>query len=318
MMLPGKDYMRSCPEFMHMVDLVSKQNPLQKKRVYNFISGQDGEYLTYAEKICKKLKESFFQSEQEQIEAAASYNRMSMDFLREQILFSKTGVYHLDDARVAHENVYSRPEVMRYYMVGLLMSYLLWPNHYKMLHFLKEHIRQISIGNYLEIAPGHGLFAAEVLQQFPDIKARLLDISTTSLQVTTDILATFEIGSDRFSSINGDFLTVPIEDTRFDFISMGEVLEHVNDALGFLQRARSLLNDHGTIFMTTCANCPAIDHIYHFHNEDEIRDLIHEAGLYIAKERVLLVEAVPREQCHHGLVPSNYCAILTKEKNDSL
>ena len=29
---------------------------------------------------------------------------------------------------------------------------------------------------------------------------------------------------------------------------------------------------------------------------------------------VRLVEAVPKEQCHHGLVPSNYCAILTKEK----
>lgn len=306
--------MEKCPEFKEMVDLVAQQNPLQKKRIQNFISGQNEEYMAYAEMICRTLKESFFRDEQEQKEAASSYNRMTMDFLKEQIRFSKTGVYRLDDASVANENIYSQPDVMRYYMVGLLISYLLWPNHYKMLHFLKRHIKEISISNYLEIAPGHGLFAAEVLQQFPDIEAKLLDISKTSLQVTSSILSAFGIAPERYSFINGDFLTVPIDDQKFDFISMGEVLEHVNDALGFLQRAHGLLADEGTMFMTTCANCPAIDHIYHFHDEHEIRDLIHEAGFNIVKDEVLLVEAVPKEQCHHGLVPSNYCAILSKEK----
>ena len=58
-----------------------------------------------------------------------------MDFLKEQIRFKKTGVYCIDDASIANEEVYSDPKVMRYYMVGLLISYMFWPNHYALYQF---------------------------------------------------------------------------------------------------------------------------------------------------------------------------------------
>ena len=72
-------------------------------------------------------------------EAARSYNRMCMDFLKEQIRFKKTGTYLINDAAIANEEVYSKPDVMRYYMIGLLLSYMFWPNHYTMLRFLDDH-----------------------------------------------------------------------------------------------------------------------------------------------------------------------------------
>jgi len=309
-----KELYNTYPEFMKIVDLISSQNPLQKKRVNNFISQQDTVYWEYAEKICRKVNQSFLKSGQEQIEAARSYNRMSMDFLREQICFSKTGTYRLKDASLAQKNVYSQPDVMRYYMVGLLLSYLLWPNHFKILSFLKAYIQEISIDSYLEIAPGHGLFAAEVLQRFSDIKATLLDISETSLGVTSDILSAFKIDSSRFSFINADFLSTSVPEDKFDFVSIGEVLEHVNDAPGFLKRVGSLLKGQGTIFMSTCANCPAIDHVYHFRSANEIRSMINDVGMTIIKERVLPVEAVPQEGYLKELIPVNYCAILIKKK----
>jgi len=305
---------KTYPEFMKIVDLISTQNPLQKKRINNFISRQDTDYWVYAEEICRKLNQSFLGSEQEKIEAARSYNRMSMDFLREQIRFRKTGVYLLDDASLAKENVYSQPDVMRYYMVGLLLSYLLWPNHFEILRFLRSSLQRIpKIESYLDIAPGHGLFTVEVMQRFPELKAVLLDISETSIHLTSRILAAFEIDLSMLSFINGDFLSVPIEGDNFDFISMGEVLEHVNDACGFLKRARSLLRSQGLIFMSTCANCPAIDHVYRFHNINEIRYMIRDAGLFILREKVLPSEPVPEEQCEKELITVNYCAILAKE-----
>lgn len=309
-----KEVYSTYPQFMKMVDLISSQNPLQKKRVHNFINHQDVVYWEYAEKICCKINQSFLKSEQEQIDAARSYNRMSMDFLREQICFSKTGTYRVNDASLVEQNVYSQPDVMRYYMVGLLLSYFLWPNHYEILKFLKEHIGKISIDNYFEIAPGHGLFASEVLGRFTGIKATLLDISETSLQVTGEILNVFGVDQSRLTLINDDFLSAEIKNNKFDFISMGEVLEHVNDASGFLVRARGFLKDKGTIFMSTCANCPAIDHVYHFRNADEIRSLISDAGLKIIRERVLPVETMRGQGCFKDLEASNYCAILMKEK----
>jgi len=304
---------KSAPEFMKMVDQISGQNPLQSKKIRSFISRQDKDYWEYAEAICRKLGQSFLKTEEGRVAAARAYNRMTTDFLLEQIRFRKTGVYLLNDACVARQTVYDQPEVMRYYMVGLFLSYLLWPNHFKMLNFFKTYIQKIPIvQRYLDIATGHGLFAVETLQQFPGLRAVLLDISQTSIQVTREILETFQIGPSRFDFINGDFLKVSVDGGNFDFITMGEVLEHVNDALGFLQRACNLIKDDGRIFMTTCTNSPAIDHIYHFHNTNEIRDLIHRAGLRILTELSLPAEDIPEEQCEKELVTINYCAILMK------
>ncbi len=302
------------PEFKKIVDLISAQNPLQRKQINNFTNMQDEDYWEYAESICRRINLSLLQSEQEMAEAASSYNRMTMDFLREQIRFSKTGIYCPDDARSAEQNVYSQPGVMRYYMVGLFLSYLLWPNHFEIIRFFKDYLKEApAVERYLEIAPGHGLFAVEAIRRFPGLDATLLDISETSIRVTSEILAAFQAAPPRLRFINGDFLSVPIEGNDFDFISMGEVLEHVHDPAGFLGRACRLLRRRGAIFMSTCANCPAIDHVYNFRNADEIRDVIRSSGLSIVKDKVLPVEIMSEEQRKEGMAAINYCSILIKE-----
>ncbi|MBF0594178.1 MAG: class I SAM-dependent methyltransferase [Candidatus Omnitrophica bacterium] len=303
----------SCPEFMAMVELVSAGNPLQKKRIQHFIGTQDAGYWTFAEHVCRTINRSFLRTPGERAAAAASYNRMTMDFLREQIRFRKTGVYPVTDAGAAQQSVYNRPDVMRYYMVGLFLSYLFWPNHYAMFCFFRDYLSDLpGLDAYLEIAPGHGLFAAETLRRFPAVQAALLDISPTSIKVTGEILQSFGAASDRVCYINGDFLTTPIDRGGFDFVCMGEVLEHVNDAPAFLRRAGSLLLPGGRIFMSTCTNSPAIDHVYFFRNISEIRALVRSAGLEIVKEKVLPAEPVSEECCEQERVTVNYCAILKK------
>ncbi|MBL7091679.1 class I SAM-dependent methyltransferase [Acidovorax sp.] len=298
---------------MKIVDLISTQNPLQRRRINAFISQQDTDYWTFAEQLCRTLNHSFFQGDQERVEAARAYNRMCMDFVREQIRFRKTGVYRLDDAYVAHEEVYSQPDVMRYYMVGLLLSYLFWPNHYAMLCFLRDHLQQISINRYLEIAPGHGLFTVQAIKHSPDLEATLVDISEVSIEVVRELLTAFQIDPARIRFIHSDFLDLSLESDSFDFISMGEVIEHVNDAPGFMKQAHRLLQPSGAIFLTTCANCPSIDHVYHFHTVDEIRTLIRDAGLSIVRDVALPAEDVPVDRWQEELVTINYFAILTKE-----
>ena len=39
--------------------------------------------------------------------------------------------------------------------------------------------------------------------------------------------------------------------------------------------------------MTTCANCPTIDHVYHFKHVGEIQRLIKDAGFVISKEKIV-------------------------------
>jgi 2-polyprenyl-3-methyl-5-hydroxy-6-metoxy-1,4-benzoquinol methylase len=307
------DKRQAFPELMRIVDTVAAQNPLQRKRIEGFIATQDEGYWSFAEDLSHTINHAFLHSERERTEAARSYNRMCMDILREQIRFRKTGTYLLEDADVARETVYAQTEIMRYYITGLLLSYLFWPNHYSMIHFFKEHLEHVQVRRCLEVGAGHGLFTAEVIRRFPNLEMTLVDISETSINLSREILTAFQLDPQRVQFIQNDFLAVSPPAGGFDFIVMGEVLEHVNDAMGFLAQARRGLAADGAIFLSTCVNCPAIDHIYHFHTVDEIRDLVRSAGLTVVRDLAMPAENVPADRWQEELVTINYCAILAHD-----
>jgi 2-polyprenyl-3-methyl-5-hydroxy-6-metoxy-1,4-benzoquinol methylase len=71
----------------------------------------------------------------------------------------------------------------------------------------------------------------------------------------------------------GDVTNVDLG-ARFDFITMGEVLEHVEQPQKLLIRLKELLVPGGRAFVSTCANCPAIDHVHQFDNIGQIRKMI--------------------------------------------
>ncbi len=292
-----------------IIDLVSKANPLQKKKILSYVSNQDEKYFLFAENLSKTIIEDFLTTEKEQIDAAAAYNKMCMDFLKEQIRFKKTGVYRIDDAAIANEEVYSDPLVMRYYMVGLLISYMFWPNHYQLFQFFKTHLPVNEPKSYLEVGVGHGLFSSTMLKTYPNIQATCVDISETSIKTAKEVLQSFYVNTKNIDYVLGDFFTVDIN-KKFDFIIMGEVLEHVNDAYGFMRRAKEFLKEDGRIYMSTAANSPALDHVYHFHNEKEITDLLDQTGFLVEDDLVLPADDIPKELWEQELVTLNYCCIL--------
>ena len=97
-------------------------------------------------------------------------------------------------------------------------------------------------------------------------------------------------------------------DKNFDFISMGEVLEHVNSPQILLNKLKSMLSKKGQAFVSTCVNCPTIDHIYHYKTVDEIREMINNAGLSIKDEKILPVERVPMQEIISKKITINYSA----------
>jgi 2-polyprenyl-3-methyl-5-hydroxy-6-metoxy-1,4-benzoquinol methylase len=302
------------PELEIIVDLIAEQNPLQGRQILHYIRTQDDAYREFAETLCGTLNRTLLNGETEKAEAASSYNRMCMDFLREQIRFKKSGSYKHDSAVETRQTVYDQPSVMRYYMIGLLLSYIFWPNHYRMFRFFREHLAGIDpIHRHLDIAPGHGLFSVEVLRSFSSCMSVLVDISRTSIDVTRDILKAFQIGTDRLTFIHQDIFSVSLERNRFNLITMGEILEHVEDPNVLLQKVVDLLHPAGAVFLTTCANCPAIDHVYHFHSVDEIRETIGGSGLDVIDDLALpVVEDNAGRPCDDHLTTVNYCAILAR------
>jgi cyclopropane fatty-acyl-phospholipid synthase-like methyltransferase len=136
-------------------------------------------------------------------------------------------------------------------------------------------------GKYLEIGPGHGYFMAKAMSTTAYDSFSGIDISPTSLELTKKFLDSEFWGETKnFNLVLSDFLEVNFKD-RYDAIVMGEVLEHVEEPISFLEKIKSLSDGDTFIFVTTCINAPAIDHIKLFRNVDEVNDLIVQAGLQI-------------------------------------
>ena len=304
--------LENSPEFDKLLLQVLQVNPMQKKRITAFLDSVESEYWDFAEELSSALNRSMLSSDTERFQAATAYKKMCADILRETIRFKKTGVFHNGELAQIVDEVYLQEQVMDYYITGLLLSYLFWPNHYRMFRFFSRELQKRSFGSYLEIGAGHGLFVAEAFKQHQESSFTVIDISEGSLQVAGKVLKSFDIDTDKIDFYKEDFLAMAQDKNKYDFITMGEILEHVTNPVDFLIKAGNLLTDGGALFMSTCINTPAIDHIYRFNNPCEIRDLLKEAGLKIKMELILPEENLPPERWEEELVAINYAAFCEK------
>ena len=102
---------------------------------------------------------------------------------------------------------------------------------------------------------------------------QIIDISKTSLNLTKIFLSSFfKKKKVNIKYILGDFLKKKI-DMKYDIIVCGEVLEHVADPIKFMKKVHYHLNNKGKVFISTCINCPAIDHVNQWYNIEEIRKI---------------------------------------------
>jgi SAM-dependent methyltransferase len=296
-------------ELARYVTSISAASKLQARSLDRWLSAAGPRFHEFAESVCASITQRLFDGDHER--GVRAYLALCQELNQEQFHFKKQGVYRTADARSAYADVYSDTARMTDYIVGLLLSYLFWPSHYKMIAFFQDHLARRPPASLCEIGVGHGLLTREVLRAAPGARVTLVDISPASLAVARRLLAAFGIDASGVDFVLGDFL---VDDTRFqpaELLVLGEVLEHVDDPGRFLARARTLLAPDGRVFMTTCANCPAPDHVYLFKDADEIRALVRASGLAIEAELVLpLEEKVPEAEWAAKRVNVNYAAIL--------
>ena len=94
---------------------------------------------------------------------------------------------------------------------------------------------------------------------------------------------------------------------------MGEVLEHVDKPHELLKKIHGLIAENGEIFLSTCVDCPSIDHVFHFKSVKEIDDMIVSSGFKIINKLVLPVEDKPMDEIIKRKITINYCALLKKK-----
>ena len=299
-----------------LVEKISQKNKIHANNLKVYLDSVDDNFKIIAEdylsNYCNFLNKKFNKSIDFIVD---SYLVMVKDILVEQVRFLRKGAYRYSTIEEADKNVYSNKEYMFQYMIGVALSQFLWQNHKEMFEFFQKNIKKYPSNNYLEIGCGHGLFFAESIKnQFFD-SYRAIDISQTSIDITSSFIKYF-FGTlpSNVEFINQDVTKVSFDNFgKYDFITMGEVLEHVENPKELIKSIYNLLSDEGHAYISTCANCPVRDHIYLYNTIDEIREQLDECGLKIVDELIISNDKLKESEWIEKKSNLNYVAIVSKK-----
>lgn len=227
---------------------------------------------------------------------------------KEERYFYEHGTYRYRTLEEVMNRVYNNKDYMKKYMVGLAVSAILWRQHRRYFQFFSSFIKANAYhGSYLEIGAGHGLFTSIALLHGGFEMYDILDISETSLSLVRSVVEEFSIKKNiRFFC--KDFLNY--NESGYDVISIGEVLEHVEKPLIFLKKCHNLVQKNGRVYLTTCINAPEIDHIFLFSNVDELEELFAQSDLDIVERLYIPYHSYSMERCQRQKLPINVAYVL--------
>lgn len=294
-----------------ILDTIAIKNPRHGKKLKRSLKDLEPSFYIHAASFFEKYQQ-FATNQGKSLEFGIdSYLRMVSDYVYEQLRFSQTGEYSCKSFADAYEKIYSKPEVMEYYMHGLIMSQFLWKHHYDMFRFFHENLSDYTanIKNYLEVGGGHGFYLNEAIKLIEgEVKYDLLDISESSINISKKF-----IDSPAVTYILKDIFDYETTE-KYNFITVGEVLEHIEEPVELLKKIASLLTEDGHVFITTPTNAPAIDHIFLFHDEAHVEQIINEAGFIVVDSVMLCSENVSLVRATALKLPFLYGAFLKKIK----
>lgn len=245
---------------------------------------------------------------------AECYLTVVGDALREQLYFRRHGRYRYSRFAEVAARVYDDPEFMHRYMYGLAITVFLWPNHLAMARFFERTMPRARGGAYLEIGPGHGYYLMTAVASGAYDRVRGIDVSAASVAQTRAVLEHFcPAQADRYLIEQRDFFdATDLPPDSADAVVMGEVLEHVEQPDVFLRRIAEVARPDAFIFVTTCVNAPAIDHIFLWRSPDEVDALIRACGLEIVEALRLPYEGKTLEACAAERLTVNLAYVLRK------
>ncbi len=284
-------------------------NPSNFSKVKKIVQIQNSEYFKTAENICQIIFYLEKKWKWKKYYSISSYNSLCKETIREQFYLKKVGTYKSIKENIKNEPLYNSLSKMKSYLLGLILTQIFWHSHYKILNFYRKKIKNIKKKKFLEIGSGHGLLSKYLIENNHQNEGIICDISRQSLYLTKKVV-NYKKHRSKLKFINKDFFKFD-QKTKFDLIIMGEVIEHVKNPKKFLIKARKLLNTNGQIFISTCSNCAQVDHLYHFRNISNIKNLIKKSKFKIRSELISASENIPKKLWEKEKIAINYCAILT-------
>jgi 2-polyprenyl-3-methyl-5-hydroxy-6-metoxy-1,4-benzoquinol methylase len=133
------------------------------------------------------------------------------------------------------------------------------------------------------------------------------------VELSNDIMRHYRVETAAEIQIQeSDFLQFPDGGDAYSCVVMGEVLEHVEDPGLFLRKVRQLSGPSTHIYITTCLNAPAIDHIFLFRRSAEVEELAGDSGLVVEDRFVAPHAGKSIAECEAERLPVNVAYVMRK------
>jgi 2-polyprenyl-3-methyl-5-hydroxy-6-metoxy-1,4-benzoquinol methylase len=136
-----------------------------------------------------------------------------------------------------------------------------------------------------------------------------IDISPRSISYSAAALGALGIAESRYRLLVADATsaTASVEEPCGAAICC-EVLEHVDEPGSLLAALQHLSGPDAPAFVSTVANMEAEDHVYLFHDVDDIRATLRASGYGVVVDQPLVLEGAE----HTTPTPLNYSAVLRR------
>lgn len=298
------------PNVSGLIDIILEENPMHKSFMQGALEHVNDNELTVLDTYLNFCKDKGH----DLAYMANSYLTIVGDTFQEQIYFMKHKEYRHKSYEDVAGHVYHDKDYMDKYMYGLAITSFLWPNHLDMGRFFVDTVPRDKEGKYLDIGPGHGYYLMKAMELGSFSGFLGIDISEASIKQTQAIIDHFKPEfKDKFQLKNMDFLDAKeLEPNSFDAVVMGEVLEHVEQPDVFLKRISELVKDDGYVYVTTCINAPAVDHIYLWRTTSALEEMIENCNLKITQPLRLPYEGKTLEESEAEDLSINVAYVLEK------
>jgi SAM-dependent methyltransferase len=252
---------------------------------------------------------------QEELERSVkAYTNYSMEYLylQFQLESSEEARYQCASFEEGRRAVYDNPAVMEgYYLDGLYLSLVLWPNHYRMLrYFLDQFMAWLpQKGHFLELPVGSGSYAAYGLIGKADWTGLGVDISASALVYASQLMQHWGLADRLRIEFGEGQKTLPWEAGSFDAVITGELLEHLDDPASFLAECVRVTKPGGFLFVTTAIYAASVDHVFMFEDVESVNHMLQGSGATLWS--YLAIPVRPEDPLGRR-IPTNYAAILQK------
>lgn len=296
------------------IDIVKKMLPFLESSINESRVSFGERFEQIGEDLCACLFSVCDKDESRYVEAVKGYVKFCVDHLRLQKRLEKDGHYLHNNFETVSNEVYNNTDLMNdYYLSGLFLSTLFWPNHLRMfLFFIDKFVKNIAKGGRCcEIGIGHGLLMSTLLKKRMDIKVLGVDISHSALVFTEKILMESRINKMNYDLKLCDVRNgIPSGDGVYDAVIFGEILEHLDNPNNVMREVVRIVKPGGILYITAAIYAANVDHIYLFESANDVKVLITNSGLKIKEELILPVYSY--NSATDKKIPINYACIAEK------